>query len=370
MDIAGKTIWQVAAGLKERNYVDALIEWDVAIIGPGEHGKWPGCARDLQKCAPGMVPIIKRFCDEMKRGHLVVLRLGTDQVYAVGEVVDEVPQWLDDFGDVDGWDLQIARRVRYLWTYGTIPKAFPSRTLKFGPTILSLDSAEVLTWLKELDVPTEAWTRELRTLPGGCAEGKELRRLEPREIGECLYDRGISSDSISALLASIDELSRIAGWYSRAELDVSEQETIAYLTVPLLKCLGWSPQRMAVQREYVDIALFDKLPRENGNLSVVVEAKKFKDPIKVAFSQAAAYAQQEGREGCRRLILTDGIKYYVYTRERGGYFSDRPRAYLNLTRLVEDYPLLHLAGAKDALTIMAADWSDYQPSAVLQPEES
>jgi hypothetical protein len=66
---------------------------------------------------------------------------------------------------------------------------------------------------------------------------------------------------------------------------------------------------MAIQREYVDIALFDKLPRENENLSVIVEAKKFKDPIRVAFSQAASYAEQEGREGCRRLILTDGIKY-------------------------------------------------------------
>jgi hypothetical protein len=102
----------------------------------------------------------------------------------------------------------------------------------------------------------------------------------------------------------------------------------------------------------------------------VVEAKKFKDPIRVAFSQAVSYAEQEGREGCRRLILTDGIKCYVYTRERGGRFSDRPRAYLNLTRLVAEYPLLHLAGAKDALTIMAADWSDYQPSAILQPDES
>jgi hypothetical protein len=370
MKIAGRKIWQVAAGLKERNYVDALIEWDVAIIGPGEYGTWPSCTGDLQKYVPGMVPVIKRFCEEMKRHDLLVLRLGTDQIYAVGEVVDEKPQWFDDFGDVDGWDLQIVRRVRYFWSYGSSPKTFPPRTLKFGPTILSLDSEPVIEWLKELEVPQDAWTRELKPLPCFCEEGKPRQELTPREIGECLYDRGISSDSISALLTSIDELSRIAGWYSRAELEVSEQETITYLTVPLLKCLGWSPQKMAVQREYVDIALFDKLPRENTNLSIVVEAKKFKDPIKVAFSQAASYAEQEGRENCRRLILTDGIKYYVYTREKGGRFSDRPRAYLNLTRLVEDYPLLHLAGAKDALTIMAADWSDYEPSAVVQLEES
>jgi hypothetical protein len=370
MDIAGKKIWQVAAGLKERNYVDALIEWDVAIIGPGGCGAWPDCAGDLQIHAPGMVPVIKRFCEEMKKGDLVVLRLGTDQVFAVGEVADEKAQWIDDFGDVDGWDLQIARRVRYLWSHTSVPKIFPARTLKFGPTILSLDSDTVIQWLKELEIPKEAWARELRTLPDSCKSGKPAPLLSPIEIGKCLYDRGISSDSISSLLTSIDELSRIAGWYSRTGLNVSEAETIAYLTVPLLKCPDWSPQKMAVELDNIDIALFDRLPRDNGNLSIVVEAKKLNDPIKVAFSQAAAYAEHEGRDSCQRLILTDGIKYYVYTRPKSGHFSDRPRAYLNLTRLVEDYPLLHIAGAKDALTIMAADWSDYQPSAVVPSEES
>src|SRR5208283_2130548 len=179
------------------------------------------------------------------------------------------------FGDVDGWDLQIVRRVRYLWSYNHSPQMFPTQTLKFGPTILPLDSTPVIEWLKNLQIPDKERTRDLRVLPSSCEDGKPRTMLSTKDIGECLYDRGISSDSINTLLTNIDELSRIAGWYSRAGLDVSEHETIAYLTVPLLKCLGWSPQRMALQREYVDIALFNKLPRDNANLSVVVEAKKF-----------------------------------------------------------------------------------------------
>lgn len=181
MDIAGKRLWQVAAGLKERNYVDALIEWDVAVIGPGEYGNWPACSNDVQRFDPGMVPIIRRFCEEMKAGDLLVLRLGTDQVYAVGEVVDDMPLWVDDFGDVDGWALQIVRRVRYLWTYKKDPKTFSARTLKFGPTILPLDSEAVIRWLMQLEIPNEAWNREVRSLPSRCLDGKPRPILSPEE---------------------------------------------------------------------------------------------------------------------------------------------------------------------------------------------
>jgi hypothetical protein len=326
MNITGRTIWQVAAGLPQRNYVDALIEWDVAIIGPGQYANWPNCASALQQHAPGMVPIIRRFCEEMRSGDLIVLRLGTNQVYAVGEVVDGTSQWFDDFGDVDGWDLQIVKRVRYLWTYTDSPMTFPPSTLQFGATILPLRSAAVIRWLTELEVPEEAWTREVRIIPRSCEQGKRRQNLTPKEIGESLYDRGISSDSISALLNSIDELSRIAGWYARMGLNVSEHETTAYLVVPLLKCLGWSPQKMAVERDKVDIAIFEKLPRENANLSVVVEVKKFNDPIKIAFSQARDYAEQEGRESCQRIVLTDGISItFMCGRTMGIFLMRRER---------------------------------------------
>lgn len=158
----------------------------------------------------------------------MVLRLGTDQVYAVGEVVGDTPLWVDDFGDVDGWDLHIVRRVRYLWTYTKNPQTFSVHTLKFGPTILPLDSEAVIEWLMQLEVPKEKWSRELRSLPARSMDGKSRSILSPKEIGERLYDRGISSDSINTLLANIGELTRIAGWYSRVGLDVSEHETIAF----------------------------------------------------------------------------------------------------------------------------------------------
>lgn len=67
---------------------------------------------------------------------------------------------------------------------------------------------------------------------------------------------------------------RIAGWYGRTEIQPSERETVAYLVVPLLRSLGWTPQRMAIEWNRIDVALFDALPRQDDNLVAAVEAKK------------------------------------------------------------------------------------------------
>lgn len=58
-----------------------------------------------------------------------------------------------------------------------------------------------------------------------------------------------------------------------------------------------------------------------------------------------------------RAVSTEGLRYSVFRREAGEAFKGAVRAYLNLTRLVSDYPLLGPAGAKEALSVMASDWN-------------
>lgn len=48
------------------------------------------------------------------------------------------------------------------------------------------------------------------------------------EIGEYLYEQGVSSNSIETLIKEFDELTRIAKWYSNKTAP-SEFETVAYL---------------------------------------------------------------------------------------------------------------------------------------------
>jgi hypothetical protein len=183
-------------------------------------------------------------------------------------------------------------------------------------------------------------------------------------------DKGVASSSISSLLTEIGELIRVAKWYHRAvlaqELDkdqesaagqkldsqTSEHETVTYLVVPLLRALGWTPQRMAVEWKRVDVALFAQLPRGDKNLQVVVEAKKMGNSCLAAKSQANSYA--EGKPACHRLIVTDGLRYGIFTRAEEDEF--KIYAYLNLVDMKRHYPILECHGAAEALLSMAPEW--------------
>jgi hypothetical protein len=109
---------------------------------------------------------------------------------------------------------------------------------------------------------------------------------------------------------------------------------------------------MAVEWKSVDLALFEQLPRSDSTLQVVVEAKKMNNSCLSAVLQASSYTK--GKAACHRLIVTDGIRYGIYIRKGVEDFS--LYAYLNLARLMQDYPVYECKGAKDALLAMAPEW--------------
>ncbi len=345
MDISGKTMWQQAAGDTDRNYSDLCLDWDVILNGPGLKGEWPAVD---PKCTPRKVTDLRRFAKGMQDGDLVVLRMGTSRVLGVGQIVGPY-EWCDEFGDVDGWDLQHVRRVRWLWDYRRSESQFAKSaySLKLGDTTQRLKSGPVTEWLATLPVSEQALCRPLRELPSLSDDNK----IDVNEISEFLFDNGVASTSITTLLNEIGELTRIAKWYQRSSMP-SEHETVAYLIVPLLRALGWTPQRMAVEWNHVDLALFEKLPREDGSLQVVVEAKKMDNSCLTAESQATRYTAT--RPGCGRLIVTDGLRYGVFIRSEGKF---KLYAYLNLTRLRRDYPIYDCKGAEEALLAMAPEWT-------------
>ena len=280
----------------------------------------------------------------MKDGDLVVLRVGTSVVLGVGQIAGPY-EWSDAFGDVDGWDLQHVRRVRWLWVG---QKDFVTYAMKLGDTTQSLNDGPVKDWLAQLAIPDEKLTTPLIALPSSAEATNEI---SVEAISDFLFDRGVASSSITHLLQEIGELTRIAKWYQRSNKP-SENETVAYLVVPLLRALGWTPQRMAVEWNHVDVALFERLPRSDAALQIVVEAKKMDNSCLTAVSQASAYAN--GKAACHRLIVTDGIRYGIYIRKGNDDF--RLYAYMNLARLREDYPVYECKGAKDALLAMAPEW--------------
>ncbi len=345
MNIDNKKIWQIACGDTDRDYSQTCLKWDVIIIGPGDAGKYPECIDQLKKdkVKAKKLEDLRRFYEEVKVGDIVVLRLGTGSVLGVGQIAGEY-EWRECFGDIDGWDLQHVRRVNWLWTE---PKDFKAYTLKSGDPTQELTSETVKEWLRNLDIPEEKYNRKLVELP------KAEESIDQNEIAAHLFEQGVSSNSIENLMSEFDELRRIANWYARREGSPSENETVCYLVVPLLRVLGWTPQKMAIEWNKIDLALFDQLPREDHNLSIVVEAKKKDSSCLTAISQAERYA--EDKPNCKRLIVTDGLRYGIYVKSDNKY---RLKAYFNLTDLRESYPIYKCSGVKEALQIMTPEWRE------------
>lgn len=348
MDISGRTIWQQAAGDTDRDYSDLCRRWDVILVGPGQAGPWPGCIDQLRADGRSARKLtsMRRFAEEMQEGDLVVLRSGTTHVLGVGEVVGGY-EWSEAFGDVDGWDLEHVRRTRWLWWGHDGPRTFQAYSLKLGDTTQRLDNGVVRDWLADLSVSADAWQRPLADLPASSDDGS----ITIEQVSDIMFDHGVASASIEALLSQVGELTRIAKWYQRFGKP-SEHETVAYLVVPLLRALGWTPQRMAVEWNRVDLALFDSLPRRDDSLRVVVEAKKMDRSCLTAVSQARSYA--DGKFRCDRLIVTEGIRYGVFVRDGHDF---RLHAYMNLSRFRTGYPVYGCGGVEDALMAITPEWA-------------
>ena len=351
MNIEGKTIWQQAAGDKDRNYVDVCLEWGVILNGPGYLGPLDDATmRKLREHGRSAKTInkLKSFKDGMKAGDMVVLRLGTDQVHAVGEVVGDY-QWSSLFGDVDGWDIEHVRRVRWQWVAQGSPKTFDSYTMKLGDTTQKLTSPEVKKWLEVL-VPNVI--DQEKALPEIPLEMEAGSTVPMAELAEHMFDNGASSTAINQFSAGVDELVRIYKWYGKDKKNrPSEHETVAYLVVPFLRALGWTPQRMAIEWGRIDVALFSKLPRIEENLACVVEVKNLDTSCLKAREQAKQYTEKWG-PNCTRFIVTDGLRYGVYEKERDDF---QLKAYMNLNRRYDKYAIYNCEGVRAAIMALTPE---------------
>jgi hypothetical protein len=103
-----------------------LLRHGVALIGPGDAGAWTS-ERDDNEFESGFV---RRFASEITAGDAILLRTGLAMIAAVGLVASDY-LYLNVFDDVNGWDLQHARRVR--WCRLPAPHTFASSAFGANP---------------------------------------------------------------------------------------------------------------------------------------------------------------------------------------------------------------------------------------------
>ncbi len=354
MNLEGRRIWQVAAGDTNRSYGQLFTDWNVIAIGPGSYGPWPDCAEKMRNdgWTARKVGDIRRFY-EIADGDIVVLRIGTNIILAVG-IAEGPPSHTEAFGDVDGWDLQHVRRVRWLWHgFHQFPNAY---TLDWGQTITPGLKPAAEEWLKALDLTEPTNPSPLPALPSPSPE------INAEELDAYFADDGCDTETIHRLAQARAHVVSRHAWYNKVKHEPSEYETIAYLVLPLLKALGWPETHTAIEWCRIDVALFDTTIdasdtlRHDANLVAAIEVKRLNYSCLTAKDQAATYAQQAGREDCQRLIVTDGLRYAVHVRDEDGQFSYYPTAYLNLARLRDQYPIMKCQGARTALRLMRPEW--------------
>jgi len=305
MSSAAPAVWQVSGGPAARSYADVFLKYGVALIGPGDAGPWKQ-DRDDSDFNGGFV---RRFAEDVMPGDIVLLRTGIATIAAVGLVGGEY-LYLNAFDDVNGWDLQHARRVRWC----RLPAEHTFDSAAFGgnpPRCSHVWNEEVVDFaVRFLNSPPTNWqTAALPELP---AEEAALGRVP---------------EALAGLVAeAADLLPLIQDEQAFGELP-SEDELIVHFVVPFLRALGWAPERIAVKWRYIDVAVFRTLPRAPGNCQFVIEAKRLGAGVEGALEQARGYVETLGVP-CD-VIVTDGIRYRMYDAKR----AFKPMAYANLTRL-------------------------------------
>ncbi len=298
-------MWQISGGPASRSYAEVFLRHGVGLIGPGDAGLWAS-ERDDGEFEGGFV---RRFASEAAVGDVFLLRTGVATIGAVGLVAGDY-QFVNAFDDVNGWDLQHARRVR--WCRLPAEHAFGSAVFGANPPRCSrVWNEEVVDFAERFlnSSPTHWQTVPLPDLP---AEEPPLDQVP---------------GALQGIVAQAADLVPLLQDGQAFGEHPSEDELVAHFVVPFLRALGWPPERIAVKWRCIDVAAFRALPRTPENCLLVIEAKRLGAGVEGALDQAKGYVEALGLP--RDVIVTDGIRYRMYAGERG--FA--PVAYANLARL-------------------------------------
>src|ERR1017187_6360122 len=218
-------VWQISAGTGSRTYASTFLRFGVGLIGPGFAGRWMPESGDEKFDGP----FTRKLASEVKEGDIFLLRTSAVEVCAVGLVASDY-EFLEEFDDVNGWDLRHARRVRWF----RLPSSHRFHSSSFGPRptrFSGVFSDEAIRFARGIvNSPPDDWkTAVLCDLP----------LLEPllKEVPENLRD---IIGSIQDLRTLYDDPHTLGGRPLEAEM-------VCHCVVPLLAALGWQRFHIAVE---------------------------------------------------------------------------------------------------------------------------
>jgi hypothetical protein len=298
------TIWQVSSAPSNRKYADVFLQHGVALITPGDAGAWsPERAHLFED------DVVRRFAQETQTGDIILLRTSTSCIQAIGIVASEYI-YLPQFDDVNGLDLQHARRVRWF----ALPEVYDFGNSVFGAIsqrFSRVNTNDLIEYAQNfVNSPPDQWkTAPLPMLP---TEQEPLENIPA---------------NLQDLIAQVLDLVNLYQDEDRFGDLPAEDELLAHYIIPFLRALGWSVEQIGIKWRYVDVTTFKSLPRTPEHVHLIIEAKRLGAGVEGALAQALGYLKALGIQ--RDVIVTDGIRYRLFSVE-SGYKS---AAYANLARL-------------------------------------
>jgi len=299
-------VWQVSAGPVSRSYAAYFLKYGVALIGPGDPGEWTTAQRDEDFEGS----FVRRFATDLKADHVLVLRSGVSTVKAIGIVASDDYLYLKQCDDINGWDLQHARRVRW----GVLPTEHDFKLKVFGP--------RPTRFSRVYDKEVIDFCQRFIGSPPGDWQNARLPELPQEE--DALDDVPSSIELIVSEALDIVPMLKDKKLFGDRP---KEDELVAHFVVPLLKALKWQTEQIAVKWRDVDVTLFKSLPRNPDNIAFIIEAKRLGAGVEAALKQARRYLEKLGV--ARDVVVTDGVRYRMYD----GQHNFEPVAYANLARL-------------------------------------
>ena len=317
--------WQIGSGDSDRDYSSLFFDFGVALVGPGNPGRYPEELDKYEKIE-GAVNKISPLHNIMV-GDRIILRSGRQKIVAVGEITEGY-NYSDLFRDIDGWDLQ--HFVKVAWR--EIDKNFKKNWLSMS-TLERLNKPEVREYIDK------KWPSANPIQQKYKLERIQVQKplLNDMDIEGNLIDQGLPVEKAENMTKTIARVRKVGKWYMNTSNQyASEHEIRTFLVIPFLQSLGWPAQRMGIEvatsgQKRIDIVLY-KDPKRDIPVALI-ETKKIWTGLEQAFRQLENYSKQY--KSVKYLITTTGLRYVLHEKIKEEW---KQTAYMNFSIMLPKHP--------------------------------
>lgn len=302
-NIHPENTWQIGTGDDTRGYSDLFFNLGVALVGPGDPGREGDAATAEYYKEEGGTNWGAKLA-KVKVGEWLIARKGKRAILGVGQVTHGY-NYSSLFEDVQGWDLQHFVRVQWYRPVSVDKTIWLDEYILGHGTLLACNKQEVYDALYSNEFELYPPSINIETL-------RESGILSLSEINEILISSGIRIQDADYITDTLNKVIRLTKWYLENDDSASERELVAFLIVPFLIALGWSEQKIKIEYNNIDVAIFNHPFTGDYTTSpeIIVEAKKFKNGLAFTSNQIATYGKYY--PSCRRFIISNGYKYKYF----------------------------------------------------------